>query len=45
MSLGSDAYKDGGTTRHHHTENLSGEICRHLPENIQRKGRAGNKNS
>ena len=30
---------------HHHTENLSGEMCRYLPQNIQRKGRAGKKSS
>ena len=32
-------------TRHHHPENLNGEMCRYLPQNIQRKGRAGKKSS
>ena len=30
---------------HHHTENISGEMCRYLPQNAQRKGRAGKKSS
>ena len=30
-------------TRHHHTENLSGEMRRYLPKGIQREGRAGTK--